>query len=219
MKPRRLQRLTIFSMRWVSIGVFIIFATDEHRLTRIQTRELQWREIRRLLAALIESGQREIIPPSVFIRVNLWLTLRFDVDLGLHRVRDEALVMGAMIHLLNLLRSRLFIAREFEPLPQRYPRNRQFALRIFLHNADRFIDIFIQYELLFARDRKERKHVTARKRCHKCLLRIDQLWVTQVSRCSRCLHFVSASKFPGVITRIFLILERLIAALPGESDV
>src|SRR6266550_4370530 len=117
MKPRRLHRLTIFSMRWVSVGVFIIFATDEHRLTRIQTRELQWREMRRLLAESIESGQRDIIPLSVFIRVNLWLTLRFDFHLGLYRVGDETLVMCAVIHLLDLLRRRLLIPREFESLP------------------------------------------------------------------------------------------------------
>jgi hypothetical protein len=113
-----LHRLTIFSMRWVSVGVLIIFATDEHRLTRIQTRELQWREMRRLLAESIESRQREIIPPSVFIRVNLWLTLRFDFHLGLHRVGDEALLVCAMIHLLDFLRRGLFLAGEFQALPK-----------------------------------------------------------------------------------------------------
>src|SRR5256885_4054326 len=98
MKPRRLHRLTIFSMRCVSIGVLIIFATDEHRLTRIQTRELQWRQMRRLSAESIESGQRAIIPPSVFIRVSLWLRLRFDFHLGFYRVGDEALIVRAMIY-------------------------------------------------------------------------------------------------------------------------
>src|SRR6267154_4413541 len=116
MKPRRLHRLTIFSMRCVSIGVLIIFATDEHRLTRIQTRELQWREICRLLTESIESGQREIIPPSVLIRENLWLTLRFDFHLGLHRVGDKALFVRAMIHLLDFLRRWLFLAGEFQAL-------------------------------------------------------------------------------------------------------
>src|SRR6476469_2934825 len=116
MKPRRLHKLTIFSMRSALDGVLIIFATDEHRLTRIQTRELRWREMRRLFAESIESGQREIIPPSVFIRVNLWLTLRFDFDLGLHRIGDETLVVCAVIHLLDLLRRRLFIPGEFESL-------------------------------------------------------------------------------------------------------
>ena len=117
MNPRRLHKLTIFSMRSVLGGVLIIFATDEHRLTRIQTRELQWREMRPLFAESIESGQREIIPPSVFIRVNLWLTLRLDFDFGLYRIGDETLVMCAVIHFLDLLRRRLVIPREFKSLP------------------------------------------------------------------------------------------------------
>jgi hypothetical protein len=103
-------------MRWVSVGVLIIFATDEHRLTRIQTRELQYREMRHLLAKSIESGQSETIPPSVFIRVNLWLTLRFDFYLGLHRVGDKALLVCAMIHLLDFLRRGLFLAGQFQAL-------------------------------------------------------------------------------------------------------
>src|SRR6476659_4901130 len=139
MKPRRLHKLTIFSMRSALDGVLIIFATDEHRLTRIQTRELRWREMRRLLGESIQSGQREIIPPSVFIRVNLWLTLRFDFHLGLHRVGDEALLVRAMIHLLDFLRRRLFLAGEFQPLSKCDARNGESSFSIFLHYAHCFI--------------------------------------------------------------------------------
>src|SRR6266516_3200203 len=150
MKPRRLHRLTIFSMRCVSIGVLIIFATDEHRLTRIQTRELQWREMRRLLAESIESGRKEIIPPSVFIRVNLWLSLRFDFHLGLHRVGDEALLVCAMIHLLDFLRRGLFFAGEFQALSKCDACNGESSFGIFFHYANRVIGVFVEHELLFA---------------------------------------------------------------------
>ena len=180
MKPRRLHRLTIFSMRCVSVGVFIIFATDEHRLTRIQTRELQWREMRRLLAESVESGQREVIPPSGFIRVNLWLTLRFDFHLGLHRVGDKALLVCAMIHFLDFLRRGLFLAGEFQALSKCDACNGESPFGIFIHVANGIVNIFVEHELFFARDREEREHVTARKRCHEGLLRIDQVRITEI---------------------------------------
>ena len=77
--------------------------------------------------------------------------------------------------------------------------------------------IFVEHKLLFRRDRKESQHVATRERCHKRFLRIDKLWVSQISGIGRCLHFVSAIKFPSVIAWIFLILERRVAAFPSES--
>src|SRR5437762_10376117 len=123
-----------------------------------------------------------------------------------------------MIHLLDLLCGWLFIAGEFESLPQRYAGNSQSALGVFLHETDRFIIVFIKHELLFARDSQKRKHVTTGERGHKCLLRIHKAWITQVGGSGRGLHLVSAVNFPGVITRIFLVFERLIAAFPSETD-
>jgi hypothetical protein len=117
MKPRRLHKLTIFSIRWASVGVLIIFATDEHRLTQIQTKAAGHRRTptrkRRATLKLMAALQA----PSVLIRVNPWLSLCFDFDLGLDRIRDEALLVRGVIHLLDFLRSRLFFAGEFESLP------------------------------------------------------------------------------------------------------
>src|SRR6266403_976675 len=108
MNPRRLHKLTIFSMRSAFVDVLIIFATDEHRLLQIQTRELD---------------DSQVVPPSVLICENLWLSLRFDLDLGFHRICNETLLVRAMIHLLDFLRRRLLLAGEFEMLPQRHPGN------------------------------------------------------------------------------------------------
>src|SRR5213592_4883768 len=121
MNPRRLHKLTIFSMRWASAGVLIIFATDEHRLTQIQTREL---DEQRSVASLWNQWKRDdsqLVPPSVLIRENLWLSLRFDLDLGFYRICNETLLVRAMIHLLDFLRRWLLLAGEFETLPQRHP--------------------------------------------------------------------------------------------------
>src|SRR4029453_9002415 len=97
-------------------------------------------------------------------------------------------------------------------------RNGKPAFRIFLHMADRLVNILVEHELFFGRYGKKGEHVAARKRRHKRFLWIDKLWVSEIRRSSRRLHFVSAVKFPGVIARIFLILERRVAAFPSESN-
>src|SRR5437763_16105604 len=97
-------------------------------------------------------------------------------------------------------------------------RNRQSAFRIFFHMTDGFIDILVEHELLFGRDGKKREHLAARERRHKCFLWIDKLWITKISGRGGRLHLVTALKLPGVIARIFLILERRIAAFPAESS-
>jgi len=146
------------------------------------------------------------------------LRLRFDRDFGLHRIRNEALLVGGMIHLFDLLRGGLLVAGELQSLVQSHTRNSQLAFRIFFHMADRVVAILVEHELLFACDGKERQHVATRKRRYKRFLRIDKLWVSEISGGSRCLHFVSTVKIPSVIARIFLILERRVAAFPGESN-
>src|SRR5216117_4482290 len=105
--------------------------------------------MRRLLAESMESGQREIIPPSVFILVNLWLTLRFDFHLGLHRVGDKALLVRAMIHLLDFLRRRLFVAGEFQALSKCDARNGESPFGILLHNADGIVTVLVEHEPFF----------------------------------------------------------------------
>jgi len=100
-------------MRCESEGVLIIFATDEHRLTQIQTTDLEGCAPSRPCS---RNQDDTVVPPSVFIRGNLWLALCLDFDLSLDRVGDEALLMRGMIHLLDFLRRGLFIAGEFEAL-------------------------------------------------------------------------------------------------------
>ena len=82
---------------------------------------------------------------------------------------------------------------------------------------DRFIEILVEHELLLTRNRKEGEHVAGGERSHVRFLRVDIFWIAEISRRGRSRHFVAAVKFPSVIARIFLILERRIAALPGES--
>src|SRR5439155_22567142 len=113
MKPRRLHKLTIFSMRCESEGVLIIFATDEHRLTQIQTTDLEGCAPSRPCS---RNQDDTVVAPSVFIRGNLWLAPCLVFDLILDRVGDEALLMGSMIHFLDPLFRRMVIAGEVEAL-------------------------------------------------------------------------------------------------------
>src|SRR6478752_8763591 len=101
MKPRRLQRLTIFSMRWASVGALIVIAgyTDQKRCRGVCAKRL-------LLRRLIQ-------PP---LQQEGHLRLRLDFHLGLYRVGDEALLVGAMIHLLDFLGRGLLLAGEFQAL-------------------------------------------------------------------------------------------------------
>src|SRR6266704_1652167 len=103
MKPRRLHKLTIFSMRCESVVILIIFATDEHRLTQIQTKAEHRRTPRRKRRATLNLWPR-CKASSVLICVNLWLTLRLHFDLGLDGIRDEALLVRRMIHFFEFLR-------------------------------------------------------------------------------------------------------------------
>src|SRR6266581_3462986 len=65
-------------------------------------------------------GQSAACPPLGLARSlgNPRLCLRFDRDFGFHRVRDEALLMRGMIHLVELLLARLPVAGELRLLPE-----------------------------------------------------------------------------------------------------
>ena len=56
------------------------------------------------------------------------------------------------------------------------------------------------------------------KRRDKGLFRIGVRRIAEISRRGRSRHLVAAVEFPGVIARILLIFERLIAALPVERN-
>src|SRR6266516_1373240 len=88
-------------------------------------------------------------------------TLRLDRNLGLHGIRDETLLVRGMIHLLDFLRRRLFLAREPKPRSKRYACDRQSTFRVFFHVAGCFINVFIKHKLLFGRDSQKREHLTA----------------------------------------------------------
>ena len=109
------------------------------------------------------------------------LRLRLNGNLGLHRVRDEALLVCAMIHLLDFLSRGLFIAGEFQALSKCDACYGESSFRIFFHIADGIVNVFVEHKSLFARDGEERQHVTARQRSHERFLGIDQVWVTEIS--------------------------------------
>src|SRR6266550_8454134 len=118
MKPRRLHKLTIFSMRCASVLESInrlYSATDLHRLHRFPAENSV---VAAVSAAFSKFCTRHACLYSIcVIRVISQLRLGFDGDLGLHRISDETLVMRHMIHLFDLLGSRLFVTGEFEPRP------------------------------------------------------------------------------------------------------
>src|ERR1039458_2080405 len=84
--------------------------------------------------------------------------------------------------------------------------------------TDGVIKVFVQNEFLLTSDREKREHVTTGERSDERFLRIDIFRVAKIGGRGRGRHFVAAVEFPSVIARILLILERRIAALPGESD-
>ena len=204
MKPRRLHRLTIFSMRCASSAR----SCYRHRLHDSRIKRIVEAFVKRLA-----SGRRLNTERAIGKSV---LLLRFDRDFGLHRVSNETLLVRAVIHLLDF-RASVVSRRRISSLVK--------CTRVIASLPSAFFSIwptassvFVEHELLFARDRKKSQHVTTRERGDKRFLRIDKLRVSEIRRRSRRLHFVSAIKFPGVIAWIFLILERRVAALPSESN-
>src|SRR5437588_9813620 len=102
MNPRRLHKLTIFSMRCESVAL-MAFATDEHKLTQIQRRELEGRAPSRLHTAFEKWDDTEVVPP---------LCLRLDGDYGFDRARNETILVGGVMHFVELLRARFLFARK-----------------------------------------------------------------------------------------------------------
>lgn len=139
-----------------------------------------------------------------------------DRDLRLDRIRDETFGVREMMHLIEFLFGWLFLAGKLELRMQLHPRDRQFAVLVLLHVADRFIDIFVEQELLFAGDGEEREHVAARERSDKRFFRIDELRVAEIRRGGGRVHLVAAVEFPGVIAVVGLVLEVGRGTLPRQ---
>src|SRR6266487_2287371 len=138
-------------------------------------------------------------------------------NFGFNRIGDETLVVCAMMHLIQLLRVWLFIARPGNLRVQLHPRNRQSAFRIFFHVADRFVGVVIEHKLLFTCDREKSEHVTTGERGDERFLGIDVGRIAKISRRGRSRHGVAAVEAPGVVARIFLINKFGAAALPTQS--
>src|SRR5437762_3650428 len=138
-------------------------------------------------------------------------------NFGFNRIGNETLVVCAMMHLVQLLRGRLLLARPSNLRVQLHPRNRQSAFRIFLHMADRFVGVIIEHKLLFTCDREKSEHVTTGERGDECFFGIDVGRIAKISWRGRSRHGVAAVKAPGVIARIFLINKFSAAALPTQS--
>ena len=141
-----------------------------------------------------------------------------DRDLRLHRVRNETLGVGEVMHLVELLLGRLFVARKRDLRMELGPGDRHLPVFVLLHVADRFIRVFVDDELLFAGHRQEREHMATGERRHERFFRVGVRRVPQIRRRRRGRHLVPAVEFPSVIARVLLILERLIAALPVERN-
>src|SRR5205085_5012629 len=89
---------------------------------------------------------------------------------------------------------------------------------VFLHVTDGFVRVFVQNEFLFAGHGQEREHVATGERRDKRFFRIGVRGIPEIRRRGRRRHLMAAVEFPGVVARILLIFERLIAALPGERN-
>src|SRR5436190_9675424 len=138
-------------------------------------------------------------------------------NFGFNRIGNETLVVCAMMHLVQLLRGRLLLARPSNLRVQLHPRNRQSASRIFFHVADRFVGVVIEHKLLFTCDCEKGEHVTTGERGDERFLGIDVGRIAKISRSCRSRHGVAAVEAPGVIARIFLINKFGPAALPTQS--
>src|SRR5262249_23596899 len=75
----------------------------------------------------------------------------------------------------------------------------------------------IEHELLLARDRQKREHVTARERSDERFLGIDIRRITEISRGRRRRHRMAAVEYPSMIARIFLIRKFGAPAPPFQS--
>ena len=147
---------------------------------------------------------------------NARLELLHDRDFGFHRVGDETLVVCAVMHLVQLLRARLLLARPGDFRMQLYFRNRQSAFRIFFHVADGFVGVVIKDKLLLTGDREKGEHVATGEGSDESFFGIDVGRVAQIGWRGRSRHGMAAIETPSVIARIFLINKFSAAALPTQ---
>ena len=140
-----------------------------------------------------------------------------DSHLGFYRVGDETILVRGVMHFIELIRAGRFVAGPFQFRMELHFGDCHPAFGVFFHVTDCFINVFVEDELLLRCNREKREHVASGERRDECFLRIDILWIAEIDRRGSGRHFVAAIKFPGVIARIFLVLERHVAAGPGKS--
>jgi hypothetical protein len=121
------------------------------------------------------------------------------------------------MHLVQLLRARLLLARPSDLRMQFHSRYRESAFRIFFHMADRLVRVVIKDKLLLTRDCEKGEHVATGKRSNESFFGIDIGRIAKISGRSRSRHSVAAVEAPAMIARIFLINKFGPAALPTQS--
>src|SRR5215813_15058523 len=82
---------------------------------------------------------------------------------GFDRVGNETIRVRGMVHFIKLFRIGYAIPAPRELRMQLNSSDRELALGVLLHMADRMILVRVEHELLLARDRQEREHVAARE--------------------------------------------------------
>ena len=95
-------------------------------------------------------------------------------------------------------------------------RDRELAVGILLQMTNRLVFVGIDHELLLARNREEREHVTARERSDKRLLWIDVGRIAEIGRGGRRRHRMAAVEAPSVLARILLMRKLSATALPFQ---
>src|SRR5262249_36465260 len=133
------------------------------------------------------------------------------------RVGNETILVGGMVHLVELIRAGRAISTPANLRAKLDTRDGELALGVFLHVANRLVFVRIEHELLLARDRQERDHVTARERSDHRFRGMRVRRITEISRGRRRRHRMAAVEYPSMIARIFLIRKFGAAALPFQS--
>jgi hypothetical protein len=83
--------------------------------------------------------------------------------LGFDRVGNETILVCGMVHFVELFCTGCSISTPPNLRAKLDTSDGHFAFGIFLHMANRLVLIRIGHELLLARNRQKRKHVTARE--------------------------------------------------------
>ena len=82
---------------------------------------------------------------------------------GFDRVGNETVLVCSVVHFIEFFRAGSSVPAPCDLRAQLNSSDRQLAVGVFLHMADRFVLVGIEHELLLTGNRQEREHVTARE--------------------------------------------------------